>query len=214
MKSIRLVILVLLVPFALSSCLDIHTEIELRSDGSAQLQATYDISREVWERGVFDHDNPNRVIPVSRRDIEELAALWDGVELERYRIRENETRVRVEFRLAIADPEALANVWAGVSDRLAETSFSPADRTVGLPLTTAHVELDTEAADLVRDELRDGRYRLDLTTPAPIVEIVSPVDGRYLLPDGGVGTRTVGVEGEIADFVLDPRPYVLELRWE
>lgn len=214
MNLLRFTALAILTLVGLSSCFDIRTDVELRSDGSVELEAVYEIAREVWELGAFDDDNPNRVFPVSRRDIEELADLNDGVSLVRYRLRETATQVTIEFRLEIDDPQAFAQLWSGFSDRAAMTDFSPADRSLRLPLTSMREGIDPDAADLIRDELRGARYRLNLTTPGSISEVLQPEDGLHLLPDGGPGERNIAVEAKIADFVLDPSPYVLELRWE
>lgn len=214
MKSIRLVFLLSVLVITFTSCLDISMELDLRDDGSAVVDATYDISRQIWDQGAFDADNPNRVIPVSRRDLEELAALWEGVTLTRYRIRRSDTRVTVTFRMHLDDPEALAGLWSGVSPRAASTLFSPGERVLILPITSEREPIDTDAADLVRSELRGGVFRLRLSMPGPINTVRSPSDNRYLLDEGGPGSRILVLEAQLADLVIDPSSYVVELTWE
>jgi len=213
-KSLRLVLLLFSAAIVLTSCLDIAMELDLRSDGSAILDGTYDIPRDVWDRGAFDEDNPNRIIPVSRRDLQELLALWDGVSLDRYRIRRDDTHVVVRFRISADDPEALADLWSGVSARADQTDFSPQTGTLVLPITSSRDPVDPDAADFMRGELRGGTYRLSVSTPGTINEIRSPADGRYLLADGGRGSRKLVLEAELADLVLDPDAYVISLGWE
>lgn len=214
MRSTRFVLLVLVILVTLASCFDISMELELNDDGSAVIDATYDIPRDVWDRGVFDADNPNRIIPVSRRDMEELAGLWDGVSLTRYRLRRSDTRVVVTFRIEAQDPQAFANLWSGVSARADRTEFSPRDRSLVLPITSRRRPVESETADLVGAELRGGTFRMKLSMPGTIRTIRSPEDRRYLLGEGGEGSREVILEADLAELILAPEPYELDIVWD
>ena len=216
MNTLRITSIALLSIVVLASCFDMEMELDVHADGRSEITGSYRIEREVWELGVFDDENPNRAFPVSRRDMEELTGLYDGVTLERFRVREEDTSVRIEYRIETADPDALAQIWAGFSQRAVQTEFSPAGRSITLPITSGSEITTDEAIDLVRSRFAQAHYRLTVRTPAPIAEL-GVLDGdpqRYLDPQTGVGTDNAVVDTEIADLVLDRDPYVLFIAWE
>ncbi len=211
MKKIRTIALVFGAFVLLGSCIDIDMRLEVSDNGSADLVARYTIDRDVWERGVFDDDDPNRIFPVSRRDMEELALRLEGVNLDRYRLAGDDQMVTIEATFSISDPQSLALLWAGATARTAEFRFTPREGNVRLPIAAARGPVDTAAADLVRDRLRESRFRLELIAPRPIESVIAPADLRYVTRPN---ERSIVVETELADIVLEADGYVVEVVWE
>jgi hypothetical protein len=194
----------------LGGCFDIEMQIELADDGSSELSGTYRIGRDAWNTGVFDDDDPNRMIPVSRRDLEELALSHAGVVLDRYRIDEERSGVTIEYRFRVENPDALASLWTGFSESARGAVFDPSARTIALPVTEETAALDPDEIDLVRSGLRGARYRLVILAPSDITSIVSGTDEMRPVSDG----RSVTIDVELAEIVTRPNAYTLEIEWE
>ncbi|MEX2443076.1 MAG: hypothetical protein WD492_05700 [Alkalispirochaeta sp.] len=201
---------VVAVVVTLSSCLSTDVTIDLRHEGDIQLQLTYTIPRAVWELGVFDSASPERAIPVSERDAQEAADLYEDVTLTGHTVREDSDAITVEMEYSVGSAESLAGLWGWAGDNRLELDLEAGS--VRIPVNGNVADVDREQRELILEVFRDQQFAVTLVVPGTLRTSGPDIPDASWQRGSGDGTATWTVP--MGPLVLHEDHSVIEGQWE
>ncbi|WP_460056468.1 hypothetical protein [Spirochaeta dissipatitropha] len=119
-----------------TACLDIHTEIDLNSDGSGRLLSTNSIPKELLAFSAFEAPVKQLQLSLRKEYIDDYIGRLDGVTLHSYNQKENETHVIVETAFHYDSFEALQRLLQAQAMDAREVR-NAADQKTGIALLIA-----------------------------------------------------------------------------
>lgn len=187
----------------LTGCLSVDTTIELNRNGSGRIDLVYEIDRELYDLGVFDDTDNALPIPISREQFEDTAEMIPGLQLRRYRVREEIGTVTVTARLLFDSVEAL-NAWYG-GGASAISITEDGESTVWRQLLYPGGGSSGEAGTALGDSLEGYRisYRLE-----PSSNVISAGIGE--ISENG---KAALIEISLRDIVTAESPSYWEVTW-
>jgi hypothetical protein len=212
-KPVFRVLLLSAVVFALTSCLSTEVELDLRNGNALILDLTYRMPIGLWEFGVFDDETPERAIPVSRRDAEETAVLYEDVTLVSYTLREEADRAVVHVVYRVESVSGLQGLWGRVAGSPLDLSFESGR--LRLPLSSGGPDdgIDPQQRDLI-EEVFDGEvFSVAIRTPEPITAMELPrIDGAE--DTRGDDDRRIVWQAPMGALLSTETPAQIRIEWE
>ena len=218
MKPVIRVLLLSLVVVALTSCLSTEVELDLRNREELILDLTYRMPLSLWEFGVFDEESPERAIPVSRRDAEETAVLYEDVTLVSYTLREDGDRAVVHVVYRAESVSGLQGLWGRVAGSPLDLSFETGR--LQLPLSSGGPEggIDPQQRELINEVFDGERFSVTIRTPQPITHAELPqLDGTQTARSENAQNeddRRVVWQAPMGVLLSSVTPTQLALEWE
>ena len=151
----------------LTACLSLEAEFDFRSKDSIRFSLVYVVSAELWNMGVFSDDTQDRVLPISKRDMDEAALLHDGVELKKYTVKQSDDTVTVSALYIAESAEALSGLWGSVNSR----GLALTDNSFFLPLSFPQQAADMLQQELVYTILEDSILQIQFLLPDKVDEV-------------------------------------------
>ena len=175
------------------------------------MSLTYEMPISLWRFGVFDEESPERSIPVSRRDAEETATLYEDVTLETYDLTERGDVAVIHVVYEAGTIESLQGLWGRAAGSRLELSYEM--RTLTLPLNEgAPTEgIDPRQRDLIAEVLGGEEFSVAVHTPGAVRSIAFPEIPDYAVED--IGSGGFRWSAPMAALLLAEGPNVIELRW-
>ena len=150
---------VVLVMLALTGCLDIATEVDLRRTNDIAITQRFVIAAEAWDFGRGPLGTGQGMFVLDREDALAAAVAVDGVELSSYRRRENDDTIMVDITYRVRDIDALVAFWEP------QGTHDAAARELVLPLTYDLGQLDAEQTALLEELFGASQYTLRVRLP-------------------------------------------------
>lgn len=144
---------------ALTGCLDISTEVDLRRTNGIAITQRFTIAAEAWDFGRGPLGTGQGMFVLDREDAIAAAAAVDGLELRSYRRHENDDTVTIEITYRARDIAAFAAFWEP------QASHNVATRELVLPLTYDLGPLDAEQTELLEELFGASQYTLRVRLP-------------------------------------------------
>jgi hypothetical protein len=111
-KKYKMALPVLVILFLVSSCISIDTKLTIEEDGSGKVELNYSVSRMVTNLGKLDEEDDFLPLPLTEKDFLATAAMIQGLEVESFKIEENEEGVDINVLLSFDTIEALSQLIA------------------------------------------------------------------------------------------------------
>lgn len=209
----RLVQLLLILSLLLfvSSCLSTKAEIDIRSADDFVLDMTYEMPIGLWELGVFDENSSERAVPVSRRDAEETAALYDDVTLDTYQLTDTGEIAEIHVVYRSRSVESLRGLWGTVSGEQLTLDYSAGTVTIPLNKGTPETGIDREQRELITEVFAGEVFSIRVKTPAPISGVTFPeMEGHQV---EGTDGSVFQWSAPMAELLLSDGPNRITIRW-
>lgn len=159
----------LILVFALSSCLSTETSISISASGAGEIRYEYSLDSDAVYLGVFDRDSSFLTIPVHRSDFETMARLSEDLELRSYAMTERDGRVRIVADLSFTSVDGFNAAYnRGRNSLTLESTESNGSARLrifngfGEPVDRTFREFASQSAESLR-------YSLKL--PGPVVSV-------------------------------------------
>jgi hypothetical protein len=194
-----------------TSCLTTRVDLDLRSDDRLILSLTYEMPISLWQFGVFDEESPERSIPVSRRDAEETATLYEDVTLETYELVEKDDVAVIHVVYHAGTVESLQGLWGRVAGAELELSFETG--TLTLPLNEGVPEggVDPQQRDLITEVFEGEEFSVTVRTPGEVRPIAFPEIPGFTSDEPK--SDEFQWSAPMAAILLAESPNVIELTW-
>lgn len=195
---------------ATTSCVSTSFELDLTDDERTVLTVTYTIDRDIWELGVFDATNPDRAIPVSERDMQELAGYYRDVTLDSWSIDEAATSVVITAVYHIdsgTGGAGLAALWGALGSD-AGVTINREGRRASLSLAAGIVSADADQRAVVESLFANQTAIVSLILPQEATQVGEVTVGSIQRS----GSR-VEWSAPMADAILADRPVAMDVTW-
>ncbi|MFW5642634.1 MAG: hypothetical protein ACOCYQ_01280 [Alkalispirochaeta sp.] len=218
-SNARVTLMVLLTATVLTSCLSTEVSIDLSRGDTFSLDIVYRMPRSLWEYGVFDEENSERAVPVSRRDAEETAVLYSDVTVTSYEIDEHGDEISVTVSYRIGSVESLEALWGGVSSG-SRMSLSLEAGTLRLPVGEGPPPegYDQEQAQLISRLFENEVFSITIRTPGRITSSTFPEaveqDTEASRSGGSSADEVATWQVAMGDLLLAPGSKEIVLAWE
>ncbi len=191
----------------LTACVDIEMRFVMRRDGAGRLELDYRVPADAAT--LLDPVNgaPSVPLPLTRADFEAALAGAEGARLRRYRRTDDDGEVRISASIAFDSVEALRTV-TGFADL--PVSFAAGDGGGELsqrviPARAAADAPDPSVVELAQALAGESRVTFVVVAPARI-----EAAGGAEIDAGG---RTARFSRSLADYLTDPGPVDMVVRW-
>lgn len=192
----------------LTACVDLEMRFVMRRDGAGRLELRYRMPADALTLLDAVNGAPSLPLPLTRADFESALAGAEGARLRRFRRTDDDGEVRVSASIAFDSVEALRTV-AGF-DGLPVSITAAGDGVVELaqrviPARAAADAPDPSVVELAQALAGESRVTFVVVAPAAIEAAV----GGTIDDDG----RTARFSRSLADYLTDPGPVDLIVRW-
>ena len=192
---------------ALTACVDLEMRFVMRRDGAGRVELRYRLPADALT--LLDPVNgaPSLPLPLTRADFEAALAGAEGARLRRFRRTDDDGEVRVSASIAFDSVEALRTVTG--FDGL-PVSITAGDGVVELAQRVIPARAAADAPDPTVVELAQalaGESRVTFVVVAPAA--IESAAGATIDDDG----RTARFSRSLADYLTDPGPVDLIVRW-
>lgn len=194
----------------LAACVDVEMRFVMRRSGAGVLELDYRVPADAAALLDPTDGAPSVPLPLTRADFEAALAGADGARLRRYRRTDDDGAVGISVRIAFDSVEALRTV-AGFGDlpvsftavRDGDAGGELAQRVI--PARSAADAPDPRLVELAQALAGESRVTFVVVAPAAI----TAADGAAVDADG----RTARLSLPLADYLTDPGPVDLIVRW-
>ncbi len=114
--TMKHIVLVFLLTFVFSSCVDLQSNISLNGDGSGTLELEYEISQKTVYLGRLDENDPTIPLPVNRDDFERTVAAIPGMSLSSFSLEETADFVRVAAVVTFSNIDQISRFLGNDTD--------------------------------------------------------------------------------------------------
>ena len=195
----------------LAACVDVEMRFVMRRDGAGVLELDYRVPADAAALLDPTDGAPSVPLPLARADFEAALAGADGARLRRFRRTDDDDgAVGISVRIAFDSIEALRTV-AGFGD-LPVSFTAVRDGDAGgelsqrvIPARSAAGAPDPRLVELAQALAGESRVTFVVVAPAAI----TAADGAVVDADG----RTARLSLPLADYLTDPGPVDLIVRW-
>ncbi len=205
MKIARACIALVSISLTLSGCLGAATRIEIDGDGSGSVEFSYRVSKLVAYIGSASSENRYLSIPLSRREVADLVADLDGIDLDSYSQTDDVEDLVFDVKLSFDTLGALETLFLSLDGPRLDFSVGEEGGTVlALSIYEGLADAPDEAVvEMIEAFFAD--YELVWTLRAP---------GKVLsASDGVIDGRTVEVRYETSKVLLSRAPVVWNVSW-
>ncbi|MFP4384199.1 MAG: hypothetical protein ACLFST_07210 [Spirochaetia bacterium] len=171
MRKIRFIIIPLVI-FFLSGCLNLDTEITIEPDGSGTLRLEYRISRMIADLRKTGNETGPIPLPVEEEDFRNAVQTVSGISLDGYSRAEDEDQITISASLNFDSIEAL-NTFYSMSGNQTVTLLGEGDSVVFTlaVYNGADEPLDEETAALIDSFFSDYYISFKINTPSPVISV-------------------------------------------
>lgn len=211
MKTLLRTVLLGLLALITTSCLSTKVELDLRTSDRLVLSLTYEMPISLWQFGVFDDESPERSIPVSRRDAEETATLYEDVTLETYNLTEKDDVAVIHVVYHAETIESLQGLWGRVAGTPLDLSFEPGALSLPLNEGVPPGGVDPQQRDLINQVFQGEEFSITVRTPGAVRPIAFPEIPEYTSGEGD--SDQFQWSAPMSALLLAEGPNVIELQW-
>ncbi|MFA6505109.1 MAG: hypothetical protein WCT14_03365 [Treponemataceae bacterium] len=196
--------LTLILTVSLTSCIGISSDVEVRADGSGTIALEYRISRLVESMGKLKGEERWLPLPLFRADMETTISRVEGLSLNSFTAKEDETDITVKAGLSFSDVGVLSR-FLNSTGRQATLAEEGGKRSLTLRLAEGGGPLDSNLKRLV-DTLFAG-YVVSLRFKFPSIPVVQ---------GGGsvdAATRSAVFSSPVAQILSTEKPLAWIITW-
>ncbi|MDR2842855.1 MAG: hypothetical protein LBV52_06610 [Spirochaetaceae bacterium] len=215
----KLIVFFVVTTLLLTSCLGLKTNIVLKKDGSGTVAVEYSISKGVYDIVVENSDA--NTIPLGKEDFEEAIEDIDGLKLDSYKVREDDTNRIFDVEFSFKKTEALMNFLETQTNTVGPACTYKSDNGKNILTLAFSVPNDDDEINdmkMFAQSMFEG-YKMDFSINLP-----APCTVRYLneqnievksLPAGDVSINknTVSYVSSMGDLITVEQPVIIELVW-
>ncbi len=198
------VVIALCMLFFFASCVDIVSEIELRTDGSGTIRLSYTAARAVVNLGTIDEKNRFYAVPISEDDFLAAAEKVEGLSLRSFKLDEEVDTLHIEATLDFESVGALSELFSSSGPGAVEVVEEAGTTTYRHVIYGGSgAEVDGDSRELIETFFSEDVVRFSLSAPKEIVSVNI----------GNFAGKEASVELTMTDILFSREQVIWEVRW-